>query len=133
MNKIIPILSLLFFIQCYQDPFFELTVKIKDQNSNPVSDVLVKIEIIDLNNGSVVEESIIEEYFEETTNSSGEASFSFDNKALVTARVCYQNTSSLLYCAQGHVYLEENKTQQLELMLQSSAVEHDECSYCVEF
>jgi hypothetical protein len=132
MNKIILILSFLFFIQCYQDPFFELTVKVKDQNGAAISNLEINIEITDLEDGSLVEESIIGEYFSETTNSNGEVSFSFENKALVTARACYELSGNNLSCAQGHVYLEENKSKELTLMLQSSEIEHDQCSYCLD-
>tara|TARA_B100000700_G_C14532387_1_gene618144 strand:+ start:122 stop:529 length:408 start_codon:yes stop_codon:yes gene_type:complete len=129
INKTILVISLLFFIQCYQDPFFDLTVKVIDQDSNPVSNLLIKIEITDLDNGSLIEDSIIGSYFEETTNDEGKVSFSFENKALVTARVCHQ-ADQTLFCAEGHSYLEENKKKELKLMLQSIEVEHAQCVYC---
>ena len=109
LNKIILILFVFSLAQCYTEPFFELTVEIKDQNSNPISDLMVKIEITDLDDGSLIEESIIGDYFEDTTDENGRVSFSFDNKALITARVCYINEATgILSCAQGHSYLEEN-------------------------
>jgi len=126
INKLTLIIFLLLCTQCYKDPFFELNVKVQDQNSNPVSNVVIKIEITDLNDGTIIEDNILGEYFEETTGEDGEASFSFDNKALITARVCSEN----LFCAEGHIYLEENKTKELKLMLQSSTVENSQCSYC---
>ena len=129
INKTILAISLLFLIQCYQNPFFELTVEVIDQDSNPVSDLLIKIEITDLDNGSLIEDSIIGNYFEESTNNEGKVSFSFENKALVTARVCHEANGSL-FCAEGHSYLEENKKKELKLMLQSSEVEHTQCAYC---
>ena len=125
MNKAILILSIFFLTQCYTDPFFELTVTVLDQNLNPVSNALVKIEIIDVNNGDLVEGSLIS--LEQLTNSTGAAFFNFENKAFVTARACFEGLSPELeyLCQEGSVYLEENRNKELSLMIQPA-----DCSYC---
>jgi hypothetical protein len=84
IQKIIAILSILFLTQCYTDPFFEMTVNVIDQNSNPVPNTMVTVEVVDIENGNLIDGSLI--YFESITNSSGSSMFSFDNKAFVTVR-----------------------------------------------
>ena len=122
IQKITLILSVLFLTQCYTDPFFEMTVNIIDQNSNPIPNTLVTVEVVDIENGSLVNGSLI--YFESTTNSSGSSMFSFDNKAFITVRAC-SSTDGENLCKEGHVYLEENTNKYLTLMLHP-----DSCLYC---
>ena len=129
MKKAFFFLSLLFLIQCYTDPFFELTVEVLDQNLNPVSNATVKIEVVDIENGELIDGSLI--HFESVTSSDGKALFSFDNKAFVTARACLLSPSvpagsDVYLCKEGHVYLEENINKKLTLMLQS-----ENCSFCL--
>jgi len=124
-------ISLMLFVGCYEDPFFELTIKVQDQELNAVSGALVDIYIIDVDNGDVIETEIIGESFHDSTESNGEVSFSFENKALITARVCYSANGSES-CAEGHAYLEENTNTEIRLMLQSKEINSNSCNYCDE-
>lgn len=130
MNKILIILAMCFLTQCYTEPFFELTVKVVDQNLNPVANVAITIEVVDVENGTELEGAIIDFYT--TTNSQGESSFSFDNKAFVTARGClagsWDDGLPQYLCKEGQVYLEANLNKELTLMLESS----NDCSYCLK-
>ena len=63
MNKFLLIVSLCFLTQCYTEPFFELTVKVVDQEINAVANVNVKILVQDVENGDPVEGSIIAYFF----------------------------------------------------------------------
>ena len=69
MHRFILVLSVFFFVQCYTDPFFELTVTVIDSEMNPVPGALIKIEVVDIDNGTLVEGCIID--LESTTGSSG--------------------------------------------------------------
>ena len=130
MNKFLVIASLCFLTQCYTEPFFELTVKVVDQDINPVSDVEVKILVQDIENGEPIEDSIIA--LEGNTNSAGESSFSFDNKAFLTVQVCFDSSESTQYfCKDGAVYLEENKNKEFTLMLEEMG-DNQSCDYCFE-
>ncbi len=130
MNKFLLIISLCFLTQCYTEPFFELTVKVVDQEINGVSDVDVKILVQDIENGEPIEDSIIA--LEGTTNSAGESSFSFDNKAFVTVQVCLGSSGEGQYlCKDGAVYLEENKNKEFTLMLEEMG-DNKNCEYCFE-
>ena len=119
LNKLIFVVSIVFTVQCYQDPFFELTVRFINQELNSVPNTLVTVEVTDLDSGNPINGSII--YFESTTNNQGESYFSFDNKAFITVRVCAENN----FCGDGHIYLEENENKELTLM-----IEDGECLYC---
>ena len=125
INKTVLILSLLFLTQCYTEPFFELTIRVVDGALDPVSNTEVKIEITDINNGNPVPGSIVKQ--SGTTGDDGSVSFSFENKAFVTARACYDilSSASTYMCKEGNVYLEENTNKELSLMLQV-----DSCEYC---
>ena len=130
MNKILIILAMCFLTQCYTEHFFELTVKVVDQNLNPVANVAITIEVVDVENGTELEGAIIDFYT--TTNSQGESSFSFDNKAFVTARGCladsWDDSLPQYLCKEGQVYLEANLNKELTLMLESS----NDCNYCLK-
>ena len=65
---------------------FELTVKVVDESLSPVSNSEVKISITDIDNGQLVPGSILSD--EGVTDSEGKISFSFENKAFITARAC---------------------------------------------
>ena len=119
LNKIIFVVFIVFAVQCYQDPFFELTVRVVDQELNSAPNTFVTVEVTDLDSGNPINGSVI--YFESTTNNQGESYFSFDNKAFVTVRVCVENN----FCREGHIYLEENENKELILM-----IEDGECLYC---
>lgn len=128
IKKIILILPILVLTQCYTEPFFELTVNIIDGNTNPIPNATVTVEVTDVENGDLVEGSIL--YFESITNSSGTSMFNFENKAFVTVRACFENNLSDIeenefLCKEGHIYLEENINKTITLMLQS-----DDCTYC---
>ena len=130
LNKIILLVLCVFFTQCYTEPFFELTVKVVGQDFNPISNVLVKIEVTGVDNGEALPGSII--YFESMSDNNGNAFFNFENKAFVSARVCVPENSSMTgggfvgKCREGHVYLEENTNKELSLM-----IEEGDCSYCL--
>ena len=120
LYKIVFAFCVLLMSQCYKTPFFELNVRVIDQELNPVSNVSIKIEVTDISSGSPVNGSIIN--FESITNSEGISIFTFENKAFVTARAC-QNDGKM--CKEGFVYLEENSTKELTLMLESG-----DCLFC---
>ena len=122
---------LMLFISCYDDPFFNLTIKVQDQELNAVAGALVHVYIVDVDNGSVIQGEILGESFHDSTTSNGEVSFNFQNKALITARVCY-SANGLQSCAEGHAYLEENTNTEIRLMLQSKEINSNSCNYCDE-
>jgi len=132
LNKILLIFFLFLITQCYKTPFFELTVQTVGQDLNPISNVLITIEVTDVETGDHVDGSII--YLESTTNNSGVAEFSFDKKAFISVKSCIQvvtltnsgDATTTTMCKSGHVYLEENENKTLTLM-----VEEGVCSYCV--
>ena len=121
LNKIVFIFFLLLIAQCYKSPFFELRVVVVDQKLNPVSNVSIIIEVTDVSTGDPIDGSMIN--FSSNTDNSGKCVFSFDNKAFVTVRAC---PSQIGVCKEGYVYLEENSTKELTLMLEEGG-----CSYCV--
>tara|TARA_B100001113_G_C20989870_1_gene570034 strand:+ start:116 stop:517 length:402 start_codon:yes stop_codon:yes gene_type:complete len=126
INKTLLILSIFFLTQCYTEPFFELTVRVLDGNLSPVPNTEVKIEIIDVDNGELVSGSIIEQ--SGITGEDGSVFFSFENKAFVTARACFNTSygpSSTYICNESSVYLEEDTNKELSLMLQVG-----NCEYC---
>ena len=92
IKKATLILSLFFLIKCYTEPFFELTVSVVDSNLNPISGATINIEVIDIENGNLVDGSIIN--LESISSDNGQSKFSFENKAFVTARVCYQQNNN---------------------------------------
>ena len=137
MNKFVLLLSLCFLTQCYTEPFFELTVKVVDENTSPVPEVAVKIVVQDIENGNVIEGSVI--HLESTTNSVGESTFSFDNKAFVTVQCCHDggvdSSPNVMLCKDGVVYLEENINKPFTLMLEiddANGGDIGSCSYCFE-
>ena len=125
IHKTLIVLSLFFLTQCYTEPFFELTVRVLDDNLNPVTNAEVKIEITDIQNGNLVSGAIISQ--SGTTGQDGSVFFSFENKAFITARACLNNSSipTTFLCKEGNVYLEENTNKEISLMLQA-----DNCNYC---
>ena len=125
IHKTLIVLSLFFLTQCYTEPFFELTVRVLDDNLNPVANSEVKIEITDIQNGNLVSGSIISQ--SGTSGQDGSVLFSFENKAFVTARACFNSSGNLTtyICKESNVYLEENTNKELSLMLQA-----DNCGYC---
>ena len=119
IKKFLLILPILVLTQCYTDPFFELTVNVVDQNSNLISNAIVKT-VSDAENDTLLE------YITQskTTNGDGKAFFAFENKAFLTVIACYDNSMSniegdVLLCKEGHIYLEENTNKSITLMLQN--------------
>ena len=51
LNKILLISFLFLIAQCYKAPFFELTVQTVGQDLNPVSNVVITIEVTDVETG----------------------------------------------------------------------------------
>ena len=127
MNKFFLILSLCFLTQCYTEPFFELTVKVVDQDINGIANVKVKILVQDVENGNPIDGSIIA--LEAITNNAGESSFSFENKAFVTVQCCYEE--AIMMCKDCVVYLEENKNKEFTLMLEELDNNSNNCTYCL--
>ena len=129
MRKIYILLFLITLIGCYEDPFFDLTIKVENATSEPVSGALVNIQIVDIDSSNVIVDQIINESYEGITGPDGTIKFNFENRALVTARVCY-DTNGSYFCAEGHAYLEENTNTEARLMLQSDQIEKTSCTYC---
>ena len=125
LHKLILVFFLLSFTQCYKAPFFELTVQVINQELEPVPGCDVSIEITDLDSGNIIAGEILNSEYGDVTNDSGIAQFSFENKAFVTARACVILSEMTAMCKQGHVYLEDNETKSLTLM-----IEETNCSYC---
>ena len=121
LNKIVFIFFLLLIAQCYKSPFFELSVIVVDQKLNPVSNASIIIEVTNVSTGDPINGSMIN--LSSNTDDSGQSVFSFENKAFVTVRACPSQGG---LCKEGHVYLEENSTKELTLMLEEGG-----CSYCV--
>ena len=107
--------------QCYKSPFFELSVIVVDQKLNPVSNASIIIEVTNVSTGDPINGSMIN--LSSNTDDSGQSVFSFENKAFVTVRACPSQGG---FCKEGYVYLEENSTKELTLMLEEGG-----CSYCV--
>lgn len=129
LNKIILLIICVSFTQCYTEPFFELTVKVVDQSFNPVSNVMVKIEVTEVENGEIIDSTSIN--FESTSDNNGNTFFEFENKAFVTARACVSENTNISEdfigkCRESHVYLEENTNKEISLM-----IEEGDCSYCL--
>ena len=129
MKKIYILLFLIIFTGCYEEPFFDLTIKVENSVSEPVSGALVNIQIVDIDSNHVIVDQIINESYEGVTDSNGSVTFSFENRALVTARACYSISESY-FCAEGHAYLEENTNTPIRLLLQSDQIENNTCTYC---
>tara|TARA_B100001250_G_scaffold405629_1_gene423405 strand:+ start:39 stop:434 length:396 start_codon:yes stop_codon:yes gene_type:complete len=125
LHKIILVFLLLSFTQCYKAPFFELTVQVINQELEPVSGCHVSIEITDLDSGDIISGEIINSEYSDVTNDGGIVQFSFENKAFVAARACFVLNEMTAMCKQGHVYLEDNETKSLTLM-----IEETNCAYC---
>lgn len=123
LNKLIKIgllaIIVSFFSNCYDEPFFELRVAIVNQQLEPVSNVNIDVLITDIDSGNINNDATID--LNATSDGGGLANFSFQNKAFVTVRACKNNL-----CREGHIYLEENITKDLTLML-----EEHECDYCL--
>jgi len=135
LNKIILLIVCSLFIQCYTDPFFELTVTVVDQDLNPVSGTEIKVQVSDIDSGIIDTLSHIngEGDFFSITNSEGKAFFNFENKAFISVRACSgQNIEEagvqVFYgsCREGHVYLEEDTNKDISLMIESG-----DCGYCL--
>ena len=129
MKKSYILLFLIIFTGCYEEPFFDLTIKVENSVSDPVSGALVNIQIVDIDSNHVIVDQIINESYEGVTGSNGSVIFNFENRALVTARACYSINGSY-FCAEGHAYLEENTNTQIRLLLQSDQIENNACTYC---
>ncbi|MBJ05145.1 MAG: hypothetical protein CMP65_04520 [Flavobacteriales bacterium] len=129
MNKIYPFLFLILLTSCYEEPFYDLTITVENSELEPISDALVSVQVVDIDSGHVIVEEILEQFYEGVTNYNGEVLFSFENRALVTARTCY-NVDGANFCAEGHVYLEENSNTKVRLMLQSQEIENNNCIFC---
>ena len=125
LYKILFIFLLFSFSKCYKAPFFELSVEVINENLEPISNCNVSIEITDLDTGDVISGEILNSEYVDITGENGTAIFSFENKAFVTARACFTANEMSSMCKQGHVYLEENETKTLTLM-----IEEGDCAYC---
>ena len=125
LHKIIFVFFLLSFTQCYKAPFFELTVQVINQELEPVSGCDVSIDITDLDNGNIISGEILNNEYGGTTNNSGIITFSFENKAFITASACFSLSEMTAMCKQGHVYLEDNENKNLTLMIAET-----NCAYC---
>ena len=134
LNKIILLIVCSLFMQCYTDPFFELTVTVVDQNLNPIAGTEIKVQASDIDSGVDIDESLIDGDgdFLSYTNSEGKAFFNFENKAFISVRACSQNMDDAGEqvfsgsCREGHVYLEEDANKEISLMIENS-----NCSYCL--
>ena len=125
LYRILFIFSLFFITQCYKVPFFELSVEVINENLEPIPNCVVSIEITDLDTGNIITGEILNSEYSDITNDGGTVMFSFENKAFVTARACFMLDEMTGMCKQGHVYLEENETKTLTLM-----IEENNCNYC---
>ena len=110
--------AVLIFTQCYTEPFFDLSVSVINPDQSPAENVVVKVKITDVDDGSVVNGSIID--FEAVTNSGGTCEFSFENKVFLNVLAC-----DSIMCRDGHIYIEENINNSITLMLDSG-----DCLYC---
>ena len=139
LYKFLLISILCFSTQCYKAPFFELTIKVLNQDLDPVKNVSVQIVATDVesDNLEIIENADLTDLDGNNlvceTNSSGECQFSFEKKAYLTVLACInsdENDSSM--CQETYVYLEEDENVISTIML----VEHDNndynCSYCDE-
>ena len=136
-HKSLLVLGLFFVAQCYKAPFFDLTIQVKDQNFNPVENVMINIVAadVDSDNLQIIPGSNITDLegdkLECQTNGSGECQFSFDKKAFVTIQACFvSNNNSVFLCQEAFVYLKEDENIVRELMLVSPNMNAYECSYC---
>jgi len=136
-TKLLLILSLFFIAQCYKAPFFELTVKIVDQNFNPVQNVSVEIVAADVDSDNLdgIPDSNLTDLdgakLECTTNGSGECEFSFENKAFITIQACFDSDENDDFmCQEAFVYLKEDENIVRELMLVDIEMNAYNCSYC---
>tara|TARA_B000000475_G_C15708510_1_gene329424 strand:- start:140 stop:535 length:396 start_codon:yes stop_codon:yes gene_type:complete len=125
LYKILFVFFLLTITQCYKAPFFELSVEVINENLEPVANCAVSIEITDLDTGNIISGEILNSEYADMTNDAGTVIFSFENKAFVTARACFLLDEMTGMCKQGHVYLEDNETKTLTLM-----IEENNCNYC---
>tara|TARA_Y100001968_G_scaffold206426_1_gene189630 strand:+ start:202 stop:597 length:396 start_codon:yes stop_codon:yes gene_type:complete len=125
LHKILFLFFLFSITQCYKTPFFELSVEVINENLEPIPNCVVSIEITDLDTGDIISGQIINSEYGGITNDSGTVLFGFENKAFITARACFVLDDMAAMCKQGHVYLEENETKTLTLM-----VEESNCNYC---
>ena len=133
--KFLLISILCFSTQCYKAPFFDLTIKVLNQDLDPVKDVSVKIVATDVesNNLDLIDNADLTDLDGNelvcTTNGSGECQFSFEKKAYVTILACYdQNDNNM--CQETYVYLEEDVNTLSTLMLVDYDVNDYSCNYC---
>ena len=135
LNKIILLIVCSLFVQCYTDPFFELTVTVVDQNLNPITGAEIKVQVSDIDSGIIDTLSHIngEVDFFSITNTEGKAFFNFENKAFISVRACFgQNVEDgglqvfSGSCREGHIYLEEDTNKEISLMVENSS-----CGYCL--
>jgi len=125
LNKFLVILCLFSLSQCYKAPLFELTIEVINENLEAVPNCSISIEITDVETGEIISGEIINSEYADVTDNSGVAQFSFENRAFVNVRACLTSIDTPTMCKEGHVYLEENETTKLTLM-----IEEDICEYC---
>ncbi len=137
--KFLLISILCFSTQCYKAPFFELTIKVVNQDLDPVKNVSVQIVATDVESGNldVIENADLTDLDGNDlvceTSSSGECQFSFEKKAFLTVLACInsdENDNGM--CQETYVYLKEDENVISTIML----VEYDKndynCSYCAK-
>tara|TARA_B100000427_G_C15450092_1_gene569174 strand:- start:77 stop:508 length:432 start_codon:yes stop_codon:yes gene_type:complete len=136
--KFLLVFILCFSAQCYKAPFFELTIKVVDQDLDPVKNVSVQIVATDVEAGNldIIEDADLTDLDGNDlvceTNGSGECQFSFEKKAFLTVLACFNTDNNNAMCQETYVYLKEDENVISTIML----VEYDQndynCSYCTE-
>ena len=137
--KFLLISILCFSTQCYKAPFFDLTIKVVNQELDPVNDVSIKIVArdIDSDNLDEIENADLTDLDGNelvcTTSSSGECLFSFEKKAFVTILACVNSDkNNTPMCQETHVYLEEDENILSTMMLVNYDANDYNCNYCNE-
>tara|TARA_B100001996_G_C18522969_1_gene539972 strand:- start:102 stop:491 length:390 start_codon:yes stop_codon:yes gene_type:complete len=126
-----------FSTQCYKAPFFDLTVKVVDQELSPVQGVSVRVVAadIDSDNLDLIDGANLTDLEGNelvcNTNGSGECQFSFEKKAFVTILACMSsNNNNNAMCQESYVYLKEDENTLSTIMLVDYAVNDYNCNYC---
>ena len=137
LYKFLFISVLCFSTQCYKAPFFELTVKVIDQDLAPVENVSIKIVAadVDSDNLTLIQNANLTDLDGNElvceTSGSGECQFNFEKKAFVTILACINsNEDNGTMCQESFVYLEEDKNNLSTIMLVDPEVNDYSCSYC---
>ena len=137
--KFLLISILCFSTQCYKAPFFDLTIKVVNQELDPVNDVSIKIVArdVDSDNLDEIENADLTDLDGNelvcTTSSSGECQFSFEKKAFVTILACMNSDkNNAPMCQETHVYLEEDENILSTMMLVNNDANDYNCNYCNE-